>query len=190
MSPLTKKVSFDTSTKMLRKYLASGNMSCPVRAAPVKRRCLSRNTQAQGLYNIIRINRSGRHLSCSATRMQAKYHNINTANRSLKKKRKLKYLLLTVTNQKREYIHKESKSKLNARNACYDCLLLFSIKPHKIKTQRNIILHAVTYGCETWSLARNTMFANSVLKGTPVLQERRSDKTMDDGLHNFHSFNH
>jgi hypothetical protein len=55
--------------------------------------------------------------------------------------------------------------------------------------QRNVISHAVTYGRETRSLKRNTMFDNRVLKGRHELQARRSDNMMNDELHNFHSSN-
>jgi hypothetical protein len=61
----------------------------------------------------------------------------------------------TVTNQ--NCIHKEIKSRLNSRNACYhfvqnllsSCILSKNLKIKKYKT---IILPVVLYGCETWSL--------------------------------------
>ena len=71
-----------------------------------------------------------------------------------------KYLGTTLTNQ--NSIQKEIKSRLKFGNACYHLVqnllsssLLF--KNLKIKTYKTVILPAVLYGCETWSLTlRNT----------------------------------
>jgi len=60
----------------------------------------------------------------------------------------------TVTNQ--NCIHKESKSRLNSRNACYhsvesllsSCLLSKNLK---INIYKAITFHVVLYGCETFS---------------------------------------
>jgi len=66
-----------------------------------------------------------------------------------------KYLGTTLTNQ--NSITEEIKSRLRSGNACYhsvqnilSCRLLS--KNLKIKTYKTVILRAVLYGCEAWSL--------------------------------------
>jgi hypothetical protein len=70
--------------------------------------------------------------------------------------------------------HEEIKFRLNSGNACYHPVqnVLSShplSKTLKIKIHRTIILPAVLYGCETWSLTlreeyRSRVFENRVLK--------------------------
>jgi hypothetical protein len=67
----------------------------------------------------------------------------------------VKYLRMTVTNQ--NLIQKEIKSRSNSGNACYHSVhsLLSSrllSKNLNIRIYKIIILPAVLYGCETWSL--------------------------------------
>ena len=83
-----------------------------------------------------------------------------------------KYLGTTLTN--RNSIQEEIKSRLKLGNACYYSVqnLLSSrlvSKNLKIKIYRTIILPAVLYGCETWSLTlrekrRLRVFENRVLR--------------------------
>jgi hypothetical protein len=66
-----------------------------------------------------------------------------------------KYLGTTLTNQ--NDIHDEIKSRLNSGDVCYHSVqnLLSSrliSKNLKIKIHKTVILPAVLYGCETWSL--------------------------------------
>jgi len=84
----------------------------------------------------------------------------------------LKYFGTTVTYQ--NSIQEEIKSRLNTGNACYysvQNLLSSSLlsKNLKIKTYGTVILPAVFYGCETWSLnlreeCRLRVFENRVLR--------------------------
>jgi len=77
----------------------------------------------------------------------------------------------TLTN--RDTIHEEIKSRLKSENACYLSVrnvLYFSLvsKNLKIKIYRTIILTAVLYGSETWSLTlredrRLRVFENRML---------------------------
>ena len=83
-----------------------------------------------------------------------------------------KYLGTTLTDQ--NSIQEEIKSRLKSGNVCYYSAqnLLSSrllSKNLKIKIHRNIILPAVLYGCETWSLTlreerRLRVFENRVLR--------------------------
>jgi hypothetical protein len=99
-------------------------------------------------------------------------HSIKTANRSFENVAKFKYLETKVTDSK--CIHKEIKSRLNSGNACYHSVqsLLSSrllSRNVKVKIYKPIILPAVFYGCETWSLALREehaprVFENRVLR--------------------------
>jgi hypothetical protein len=79
---------------------------------------------------------------------------------------------MTITNQ--NLIHEEIKRRLNPGNACYhlaqnllsSCLLSKNLK---IRIYKTIILPAVLYRCETWSLTlreehRLRVFGNRVLR--------------------------
>jgi hypothetical protein len=84
---------------------------------------------------------------------------------------KFKYLG-TLTDQ--NCINEEIKSRLNSENACYHLvknLLSFHLLSRnvKVKIYKTIILQAVLYGCETWSLSlreehRLSVFENMVLR--------------------------
>jgi len=83
-----------------------------------------------------------------------------------------KYLATTLTNQ--NSILEEIKSRIKSGNACYHSvwnLLSASLlsKNIKMKIYRTIILRAVSYECETWSLilreeCRLRVFQNRVLR--------------------------
>jgi acyl-coenzyme A synthetase/AMP-(fatty) acid ligase len=90
-------------------------------------------------------------------------------------------------------IQEEIKSRLRSGNTCYYSVqkLLFSrllSKNLKIKMYRNIILHVVLYGCETWSLTlleerKLRVFENKVLRR--IFGPRRDEVTEDwRRLHN------
>jgi len=95
-----------------------------------------------------------------------------TDNCSFERVEELKYFGTTLTNQ--NSVQEESKSRLKSGNACCHLVqnLLFSsllYKNLKIKNHRTIILPAVLYGCETWSLTlrevrRLGVFENRVLR--------------------------
>jgi hypothetical protein len=82
------------------------------------------------------------------------------------------FYILSLMNQ--NSIHEEINSRLKSGNACYHSvqnLLASSLlsKNVKIKTYRTIILPAVLYGCETWSLTLMdkctlNVFGNRVLR--------------------------
>ena len=81
-----------------------------------------------------------------------------------------KYLGTTLTNQ--NSLQEEIKNRLKSGIACYLSKLLSSSllsKNLRIKIYRNIVLHFVFYGCETWSLTlreerRLRVFENRVLR--------------------------
>ena len=112
-------------------------------------------------------------------------------NSNFERVKEFKYLGITLTNQ--NSIPEEIKSRLRAGNACYHSLqyLLSSrllSKNLKIKIYRTIILPAVFYRCETWSLTlreerKLRVFENMVLRG--IFGPRR-DEVMGEWrrLHN------
>ena len=83
-----------------------------------------------------------------------------------------KYLVKSLTNQ--NCSQEETKSRLKSGNTCHNLvqnLLSSSLlsKNLKIKIYRNLILHVVLYGCETWSLILREeywmkLFGNRVLR--------------------------
>jgi len=82
-------------------------------------------------------------------------HNIKINNSSFERVVQFKYLGTTLMN--RNSIHEEVKSRLKSGNACYYLVqnILSSgllSKNIKIKTEIQIILLVVLYGCETWLL--------------------------------------
>ena len=93
-----------------------------------------------------------------------------------------KYLGITLTNQ--NSIAEEIKSRLKSRNACYHSVqnLLSSrllSKNLKMKIYRTVILPAVLYGCETWSLTlrekrKLRAFENMVLRS--IFGSRRGEE--------------
>jgi len=99
-------------------------------------------------------------------------HVIKTDNSSFGRVEEFKYLGTTL--KSKNSIQEEIKSRLKSVNACYHSVhnllsssLLF--KNLKTKIYRTIILPAVLYGCETWSLTlmeerRLKMFENRVLR--------------------------
>jgi len=99
-------------------------------------------------------------------------HSMKTDNSSFERVEVFKHLGTTSTNQL--CIQEETKSRLKSGNACYHSvqnLLSFRWlhKNSKIKIYRIIILPAVLYGCETWSLTlreepRLTVFENRALR--------------------------
>ena len=99
-------------------------------------------------------------------------HTMKVDNSSIERMEEFKYLGTTLTNQ--NSIQEEIKSRLKLGNACYQSvqnLLSSSLlsKNLKIKIYRTIILPAVLYGCETWSLTlreehRLRVFENRVLR--------------------------
>ena len=99
-------------------------------------------------------------------------HTMKVDNSSIERVEEFKYLGTTLTNQ--NSIQEEIKSRLKLGNACYHSLqkLLSSSllsRNLKIKIYRTIILPAVLYGCETWSLTlreehRLRVFENRVLR--------------------------
>jgi hypothetical protein len=111
----------------------------------------------------------------------------------------IKYLGTTVTNQ--NLIQEEIKRRLNSGNACYHSVqnLLSSrllSKNVKVRIYKTIILPAVLYGCETWSLIlreehKLRVFENRVLRR--IFGSNRDGvtggwrKLHNDDLHNLYS---
>jgi hypothetical protein len=103
--------------------------------------------------------------------MQAKI-GIEIGNRFFENVSQFKYLGTTVTTQ--NLIQEEIKRRLNSGNACYHSVqnLLSShllSKNIKVRIYKTIILPAVLYGCETWSLTvkeehKLRVFENRVLR--------------------------
>jgi hypothetical protein len=101
-----------------------------------------------------------------------------------------KYLGTTQTNQ--NDIHSEIKSRLNSGNACYYSVQIFCLpvsykRNLKIKIYKTVILPAVLYGCETWSLTLREEHRLRVLENR-VLRRIFGPKREEDGswrkLHN------
>jgi hypothetical protein len=108
---------------------------------------------------------------------QGKNHCIKVLKKSFEKVAKLKYLRMTVTNQK--CTHKQIKSRLNLGNACYCASqnILFShpSKTVKIIIYKTVILLHVLYECETWSFTLKEVQRLRVSENR-VLRRIRVDK--------------
>jgi len=80
-------------------------------------------------------------------------HNIKIDNSSFERVEEFKYLGKTLTDQ--NSIQEEIKSRLKSGNACYHSVqnvLSSSLLSKNLKIPITLILPAVLYGCETWSL--------------------------------------
>jgi hypothetical protein len=110
-------------------------------------------------------------------------HSIKIDKSSFERVQEFKYLGTTLTDQ--NYIKEEIKSRLKLGNACCHSvqnILSSSLlsKNLKIKIYRTIILCAVLYGCEIWSLTlreehRLRVFENRVLRR--IFGARRDEVT-------------
>ena len=99
-------------------------------------------------------------------------HSMKIDNSSFERDKDFKYLGTTLTNQ--NSIQEEIKSRVKSGNVCYHSVqtLLSSnllSKNIKIEIYGNVILPAVLFGCETWSLTlreerRLRVFENRVLR--------------------------
>jgi hypothetical protein len=121
------------------------------------------------------------------------------ANRCFENVAKFRYLGRTITNE--NLIQEEMERKFNSGNACYHSVRnLFSSRllsrNIKIRIYKTIILPAVLYGCETWSLTlmeehRLREFENRVLRRMcgPKRDEVTGDwrKLHDEEFHNLYS---
>jgi hypothetical protein len=125
-------------------------------------------------------------------------HSIKIANKSFEDVVKFKYLG-TLTDK--NCMNEEIKSRLNSENICYHLvksLLSFHLLSRnvKVKIYKTIILQAVLYGCETWSLSlreehRLRVFENMVLRRIfrPKMDEVTGEwrKLHSEELHNLYS---
>jgi hypothetical protein len=101
-------------------------------------------------------------------------HNMKTDNISFERVEGFNYFVTTLTNQ--ISIQEEVKKRMKSGNTCYYSVQNLSSssllsKSLKIKIYRIIILSAVLYECETWSLTltagrRLRVFENRVLRRT------------------------
>jgi hypothetical protein len=135
-------------------------------------------------------------MSCHPNSVQNE--NIRIANELFKNVAKFKYLGMTLRNQ--NDIHDELKSGLNLGNACYysvQNLLSSSLisKNLKIKIYKTVILPAVLYRCETWSITlgeehRLRVFENRVSRkifGPKKDEDGSWRKLHNDELHSLYS---
>jgi hypothetical protein len=125
-------------------------------------------------------------------------HSIKIANRSFEVMAKFEHLGTIPTDE--NCMREEIKSRLNWGNACYhsvQCLLSSRLlsRNWNVKICKTIILPAVLYGCETWSLTlseeyRLTVVENRVLRR--IFGPKRDEVTgewrkLHNGeLHNFY----
>jgi hypothetical protein len=121
------------------------------------------------------------------------------ANRCFENMAQFKYFGTTVTNQ--NLIQEEIRRRLKSRNACYHSVqnLLPSrllSKNVKIRIYESVILPAVLYICETWSLTlreehRLRVFENRVLRRIfgQLIDEVKGGgrKVHNEELHNLYS---
>jgi len=113
-----------------------------------------------------------KYMAMSLHQKAGQSHNMKTDNRFFERVEEFKYLGTTLTNQ--NSIQKKINSRMKSGNACYHLvqnLLSSSLlsKNLKIQIYRTVILPAVLYGCETWSLTlreegRLRVFENMVLR--------------------------
>ena len=113
----------------------------------------------------------------------SRQQNLVILNLSFEKVEKFKYLGVTVTNT--NDIREEVKRRINMGNAFYHSLekILSShllSKKLKVITYKTILLPAVLYGCETWSLTlreghRLRVFENKVLR--KIFRAKRDEIT-------------
>ena len=111
------------------------------------------------------------------------YHSVRIHNSTFERVEEFKYLGTILTNQ--NSIVEEIKSRLRSGNACYHSVqnLLSSrlvSKNLKIKIYGTVILPAVLYGCESWSLKlreerKLRVFENRVLR--KIFGPRRDEVT-------------
>jgi hypothetical protein len=126
-------------------------------------------------------------------------YSIKMANRSFEDVTKFKCLETTLTHK--NYMHLEIKNRLNSGNVCYHSVqsLLSShllSRYVKVKVNKPIIVPAVLYGCEKWSLTlreehRLRVFENRVLRRIfgPKMDDVTGEwrKLHSEELHNLYS---